>query len=117
MYNAVAGKSEKKLMPFPKIIVIVPDNDILWSLIAISEPGCSLSSKVITRLLNYVMTEHDRTVAAFKEYLPAKCIHSTHPQILWIQLPLHDNFVDNPERIKFNRCLERWQNYTIMCLH
>ena len=56
--------------------------------------------------MNFIMTEHDRVVAAYKEYLPAKSIKNGYPQILWIQAPYHDNFVTNDLRYKLNRCIE-----------
>ena len=52
------------------------------------------------------MTEHERAVSAFKEYLPAKSLRSDFPQILWIQAPMHDGFTNNNLRYKFNKCLE-----------
>ena len=52
------------------------------------------------------MTEFDRNIATFKENLPAKCIKGSYPQILWVQAPLHDSFLDNSLRFKFNKCLE-----------
>ena len=63
-------------------------------------------SKHFNRILNYVMSEHERAIAACKEYLPAKCLHANYPQILWIQAPNHDYFGNNQERDKFNRALE-----------
>ena len=56
-------------------------------------------------MLNFVMTEHTRSIAAFQEYLPAKSLHE-QPFILWIQAPYHDHFSNNTYRFKFNRCLE-----------
>ena len=55
---------------------------------------------------SYVMIEHERVISAYKEYLPAKCLQSDHPQILWIEAPLHDDFPDNAIRSRFNACLE-----------
>ena len=80
-----------------------------------SNPTCSndtlndtLISKQFSRILNYIMTEFERNMAAYKEYLPTKSLHSGYPQFLWIQALLHDNFdsTNNALRFKFNRCLE-----------
>ena len=101
MVQAVNYKSDRKLRPFPKIIVVVPDVDLLKCF-----TSAHSISKPIGRFLNYVMTEHDRAIAAYKEHLPAKCLHSDFPQILWIQAPEHQNFNDNDQRRKFNKSLE-----------
>ena len=95
--------TSKKLLPLPKIIVIVLDDDIICALAHVELDGLS---KPIARVLNYIMTEHERMITAFKEYLPSKSIRNDHPQILWIQSPLHDNFTNNGDRYKFNKCLE-----------
>ena len=96
-----------KVLPLPKIIVVVPDDDLLKLLHSGSDDEvphgiCTGLSKI----LNYIMTEFERNIAAFKEYLPAKSLKSTYPQILWIKAPLHDNFTNNHTRQKFNRALE-----------
>ena len=52
------------------------------------------------------MMEHDRSVASFKDFVSARSLHADHPQIPWIQLPMHDLFPDNGLRYKFNKSLE-----------
>ena len=58
------------------------------------------------KILNYVMTEHDHSIATFKEFLPAKAVCSHYPHILWIQAPLHNGFKNNDLRRMFNACLD-----------
>ena len=105
--NAVHRKSvggTGSLLPLPKLVIIVPDNNLVN---AVGENITQNVSKAYSRLLNYIMTEYDRCVAAFKENLPACCIKSPgYPSFLWIQPPRHKNFKDNSQRYKFNRCLE-----------
>ena len=57
-------------------------------------------------MLNYIMTEFDKSIAAYQECLPAKCLKHGYPNGLWIQAPLHKGFKNNNERQKFNRSLE-----------
>ena len=101
--SAITTKVDKRLVPFPKFIVVVLDADILKNFTA--SGGVS---KSITRMLNYVMTEHECAIAAYKEHLPAKCLKPDQTQILWIHAPLHDNFSDwdNSLRVRFNKCLD-----------
>ena len=93
---------DKRLYPFPKLIVVVPDNDLIKDF-ADQHKGVS---KLLTRILNYIMTEHSRAILAYKEHLPAKCLRPGFPHILWIHAPLHDNFSDNSQRYKFNKSLD-----------
>ena len=83
--------------------MIVPEGDIINCFKDSAQSGFQ---KAITRVINHIMTEHDGVISAFKEYIPAKCVHSGFPQILWIELPMHDNFIDNAMRYKFNKCLQ-----------
>ena len=63
-------------------------------------------TKPMSHILNYIMTEHEQAIAAFREYLPAKALKPGYPHILWIQPPDHDNYINNALRHKFNKCLE-----------
>ena len=88
--NAISSDS-KRIMPFLKIVVIVPDADLI---------NCIKNVKHdITRhfgwIINHVMTELERAVSAFKEYLPVKSLKSDYPHFLWIQPPYHDCFDNN----------------------
>ena len=86
-------------------MVVVPDGDLLKSFMHQTKSV----SKPIARLLNFVMSEHERCVAVYKECLPVRSTCADYPQFLWIQPPLHDNFCpeDNSLRYKFNKCLEK----------
>ena len=108
MAQSVTGKSElslggQRLLPLPKIVIVVPDDDIIKALDIADICGLS---KPIGRVLNFIMTDHEHAIAAFKDYLPSKSVKNDYPQILWIQPPLHDNFTNNSGRYKFNKCLE-----------
>ena len=89
-------------MPLPKLVVIIPDEDLLK---LFGDTSQSIS-KAFSWILNFVMTEYERCVSTFKENLPAKCIKNQgFPYFLWIQ-PRHKNFASNSHRFKFNQCIE-----------
>ena len=113
---ALSKKCDGKLLPLPRIIVVVPDNDLLRTM----DGYTNELAKPFCRILNFIMTEYSRAVASYKENLPAKCVRTDSPQFLWIQLPSHVNFRDNDIRYKFNKCLEEvakmHQNVTTLVL-
>ena len=88
----------------PKLVVIVPDDDLIKLLC--TEANMKGFSKPMSRIINYIMTEHERCIAAFREYLPAKALKQGYPHFLWIQAPEHKNFLNNSLQHKFNKCLE-----------
>ena len=104
MFHAANTKTgmNNRLKPFPKIVVVVLEDDLVR---CIEGQCCSSIAKLMPRMVNYIMTEHERTVSVFKEYLPAKCIWDC-PKILWIHAPSHENFPNNAGRHKFNKCIE-----------
>ena len=80
----------------PKIIVVVPDADLLQVFNREKNYGShGAVTKPFATILNYIMTAHERDLAAFKEHLPAKSICDGYPHILWVQPPQHENFPDN----------------------
>ena len=93
-----------KLLPLPKLVIIVPDDNLIKILSkGENTPGYA---KPQNRIINYIMTQHQRSIATFRETLPAKCVRSGYPHILWIQAPIQCNFRNNALRHKFNKCLE-----------
>ena len=101
MSHAMASQIGGWLQPLPKLIIVVPDNDI----IRLFEEFEGIS-KPLSCILNYIMTEHERCIGSFKEMLPAKSLKADYPQILWLHAPQHDNFANNSQRFKFNKCLD-----------
>ena len=75
MYSALDTRVGGKIVPPPKLVIVVPDDDIIKLLFhedsEATEPDISQS---FSRLLNHIMTEHERTISAFKEHLPAKSL-------------------------------------------
>ena len=119
LVQAMESRLNNKLLPLPKIVVLVPDDDFIRLFDIDDSSDVSNVSKVFSRMLNYVMTELERNVAAFREYLPAKAIHCNYPHFLWIAAPLHDGFCNNSLHQKFNRSLEEVMQLhaSSYCLH
>ena len=101
MKFALQCKVDKRLLPFPKIIVIVLDDDLLHKFATAHR-----ITKPISRLINFIMIEHECAITAYKDDLPAKCLKSDWPQLLWIQVPSHHLFSNNNLHYKFNKALE-----------
>ena len=109
--TAIEHRIANRMMPLPKLFVMVPDNDIIKLFI---DKHCEAGvSKPLSRIINQIMTNHDRMVSSYRDSLPARCVKSDFPHFLWIQAPTHTNFTDenNALRIKFNRCLEEAVNF------
>ena len=82
MTNAVQSSFDGKLLPLPKLVVVVADDNLIQT---ISDSFQSVS-KAYSRIINFIMTEFERCVASFKENLPARCIKNVgYPNFLWIQ--------------------------------
>ena len=85
----------------PKLIVVVPDNDII-EYIDYRKYG---AAEVYAKFLDWIMTQQERLIASQKEYLPLKARQLNYPQIIWIEPPLHDNFDNNTQRAIFGNIL------------
>ena len=86
----------------PKLIIVVPDDDILkyirkkkWSVQDVLKP-----------LLNWLMSEYNKTTLAYKEYMPEKAKKEKQPYFIWIECPLHKNFPNNEDHRRFNVSLQ-----------
>ena len=90
-----------KQVLLPKIIVFVPDDDIIVFLNYV-EYGIS---KCLGRIVDWIMREHNRIIESYKEYLPLKAKKYSYPQLIWIKALTHDNFNNNLMLQKFNYAL------------
>ena len=106
LHKAMDCRFNNKLLPLPKIIVVVPDDDLVKLLCKSDVDDHQNIGHSFNRILNFIMTEYERGVSSFKEFLPAKCVNTDFPQFLWIAAPMHENFNNNNLCFKFNRCLE-----------
>ena len=83
--NNLIGVISDQLI-LPKIIVIVPDNDLIryfWYKDT-KDVVCRYS-----RMLKWLMCQYNRSVSSQKEYLPEKSQKDDWPFFLWIIPPLH----------------------------
>ena len=54
MSNALSAKIHNRLSPLPKVLIVVPEMDLVKEF-----KGRHSVSKPFTRIINYVMTEHE----------------------------------------------------------
>ena len=86
----------------PRIVVVVLDDNIVNFI----EQKNDTSSYTIGKVIHSIMTEHNRLICSQKDYLPNKAKRLNLPQVLWIEAPLHQSFINNTLRQKFNTCLQ-----------
>ena len=99
--NCLAKAIQEEVI-LPKMIVFVLDEDVLQYL---NHPGPGIT-KAMEHLIGAIMTDCDRLIASQKEYLPKRAKKAEYPQMIWILSPLHDNFSNITECIKFNKAVE-----------
>ena len=83
--NLMVGATNAQVR-FPKIIVMVPDDDIVNY---VSDGTTNGIRKPLTKVLEWIMKEHNRIIAAMKDILPKKAKQDTYPHIIWIEPPMH----------------------------
>ena len=98
--NYLAKAIQEEIL-FPKMVVIVPDDDMVHYL---NHQGQGIT-KPLCHMVDHLMGEFTKLVEIQKDFLLKKCKKLGYPQFIWIEAPLHDNFVNNHDRIKFNRAL------------
>ena len=103
LVSAINVQSAGKTLLLLKLVVRVPDDDIL-KLLQDKRYVEEQMMQSLGKLVNFIMTEYDRNISLFKEKLPAKCLRD-YPYLLWIQPPMHDAFNNSALRFKFNKCL------------
>ena len=84
-----------------KLIVVVPDDDLL----KLFDEDWDDVEKAMKRVINEIMSSQTKLIQIQKDYLPKKSKRLDFPQIVWIEAPLHDHFSNNYMRQKFNKCL------------
>ena len=86
----------------PKYIILVLENDLIRC-IKFNQPGIS---ELYGRVLRWLSDELHALVMSRKHHLLPKAKKFAYPQIFWVCLPYHQNFVNDVNRHKFNQCLE-----------
>ena len=87
----------------PRIIVVVPYNDILMYIVGKN----NTSSFTIGKVLHWLMSEFEKLIGIQKDYLPIKSKRDLLPHIVWIEAPYHAEFGSEQNRLweKFNECM------------
>ena len=85
----------------PKLIVIVPDDDILEYIANKND----MSSYSIGRVLHWLMQQINKAISSELEYLPTKAKLDGFPHTIFIEAPTHIKFRNNELREKFNTCM------------
>ena len=49
---------------------------------------------VLGKVINWLMREYEKIIEAQKDYLPSKAKRDHLPQLVCIEAPYHDNFMD-----------------------
>ena len=106
LWNGVA-KAIKENILLPKMMVIVPDDDII-KLIQHDGPEFVKSAG---RILNSIMKDHEKLISIQKDHLPRRSRRHMYPQIIWIEPPVHINFSNNLLREQFNNKLNDVASY------
>ena len=98
LQNCLAKAIQGEVL-LPKLIVVVLDDDLI-NFFDYPDTGIS---KSLGKLIDHLMKEFNKLVAIQKEFLPKRARKPSYPSIIWIEAPLHNNFANNAERVKFNR--------------
>ena len=104
--NALATAINEQAI-LPRLIVVVPDDDLIKLFHGFKEG----LSKAMGKIIDNIMTSHERSLTVYKDYLDDKSKTNELPHVLWIQPPMHENFANNFERNKFGSCLERMASF------
>ena len=100
LQNALAKAIQDEIL-LPKLVIVVIDDDMIKYF---DFDGCGIT-KSMSQLVHTLMTDYDRYVSAQKDYLPKKAKRPGYPHFIWIEVPLHENFANNNDRIKFNKAV------------
>ena len=88
----------------PKLIVSVPDDDLIKFVDSKSRNG-HCDNYALEKVINWLMREQYKIIETYKTYLPDKVKQPNFPQLIWIEAPYHRHFINNERRMDFNKCL------------
>ena len=86
----------------PKMILVVIEDDII-KCVNFDKAGIS---QVFGRCVQWLADEIRTAIHKHKADLPGKCKKNLYPQVFWVAIPSHLNFLNNHTRFKFNQSLE-----------
>ena len=96
----VAGISRFELLP--KFIIVAIEYEFL-NCIRFDRAGLSV---VLGRCVQWLADEINNTINLRKSQLPTRSKKLGYPQVFWVLMPNHANFLNNAIRFKFNQALD-----------
>ena len=90
-----------KLKKFPRYVIIVLDDDLIHDVMQ----GFGIST-MLGEWIHYLAKSFQEIVIQRKKALPLKAFKVDFPMFYWAAAPHHCNFLNGPQRAKFNNCLE-----------
>ena len=96
-------KAVNKSSNLPTIILFVLDDDIVRMTDIKSTTN---ASDYFSPVMNWLINEVQKIIAARKDQLPNKALNPQEPRIYWVEAPQHKNFENNLFRRKFNSSLQ-----------
>ena len=96
------AKAITELKIFLKLIIIIPDCDLIESL-PTNKFGVS---EIYGRIIHWLAAEFDKFIGIHKERLPQKSVKAEYPSFLWIPPAQNVNFSNHSLRGKFAKSLK-----------
>ena len=106
MHNQLVRAINEEIL-LPKIIVVVPDEDIL-SLVQCNKEDFTYNCSSIT---DWLMKQYTRIMLEYRNTLPLRSKQLTATQVVWIEAPYHVSFRNNELRKLFNQSLSDVARY------
>ena len=91
----------KERKKFPKVIVMVLDDDLLGYIN--QDEGIS---EILGQITHWLTAEITKIIENYKDKLPGKALHAGYPQIVWMAPPLNCNFNNNIARNKLGKSMK-----------
>ena len=91
----ISGMERKQILP--KIVVIVPEDDII-NYLNHNDYGVT---ELFGKMIDYLDTELQKAAVNFKRSLPRRAKRAGCPQFVWICPSVHHNYLNNNLRRKF----------------
>ena len=101
-FKLLIAKAIQEQILLPKIILLVPDDDIIKQS-NVKDEGTS--GYVV--IMSYLVEEINRMLTAYKTKLPKKCIQDWFLHVVWILPPTHKYFSNNTDRECFALAMEQ----------
>ena len=97
-------KAWKKFNTIPKMIIIIPEDDVLN---AVDFNGFGIK-QMFENVIEWIVEEHMKIMDYYRKSAPGKATKNKRfwPFYLWIGASIHTNYQNFSRRVKFNQSLE-----------